>query len=466
MVYFETMIPLMTRRSLFILCAILALLALAAIAGLRYNRPTVLRVAVGQPESESARLVGAVAQSIAREKSGVRLRITSTNTTQEAAKLLDDGKVDLALTRDDILMPQNGKAVAIWQRNPLILVAPASAKITRWADLQNKTVGITGRYAGSNMRLFETALAEQGLRRAQVKAIEIGVNDVAKAIHNHSVDALFLVGPANARVTLDAVSALANAVSEEELVFVPIREADAIADRVTYFQSDEIVVGSVSVTPQRPSETVPTVSVTHYLLASNDLSDSKVSELTRLIFQARANLSSQNATALRIEAPDTEKSAYVPVHPGAVEYLTGSSKSFMELYSDYVYLAIFMASLGGSAFAGLAGYLGINTRRTLVSELQEVVDMIERARGARRNADLDLISAQADLFFVKTINRSTLPNFDPAEFTALSMALDHLRSVLADRHRALALHGESEDADAPVALDSITEQLADSGKTS
>ncbi len=424
---------------------------------LRYNRPTVLRVAVGQPESEAARLVGAVAQTIARDKGSVRLRITSTNTTQEAASLLDKGQVDMALTRDDIMMPANGRAVALWQRNPLMLVVPASTKITRWSDLHGKTVGIVGRYSGSNVRLFEIALREQSLNKAEVKAVEVPVGDVAKAVSEHRIDAIFVVGPPNGRVILDSISAYANALPEGEVSFIPIREADAIADRVTYFQSDEIVVGSVSVNPPRPVETVPTLSVTHYLLAATDLPSGQINELTRLIFQARANLAAQNATAMRIEAPETEKSAVVPVHAGTLEYLTGTSKSFMDQYSDYVYLAVFLASLGGSAFAGLAGFLGISTRRTLHSELQEIVSLIQAARDANSLAALERVNGCADAFFFKTISRATLPNFDPSEFTSLSMALDHLRAVIADRHRQLTLRGEQGEINLPVAIESDVE---------
>ncbi len=91
----------------------------------------------------------------------------------------------------------------------------------------------------------------------------------------------------------------------------------------------------------------------------------------------------ENPAALRIEAPETDKSSVVPVHPGTLDYLTGSQKTFLELYSDYIYLSIFILSLGGSALAGIAGYMGINFRPRSPPELQEMVHLVNAAARPR-----------------------------------------------------------------------------------
>ncbi|WP_204312031.1 hypothetical protein, partial [Escherichia coli] len=77
------------------------------------------------------------------------------------------------------------------------------------------------------------------------------------------------------------------------------------------------------------------------LVASRNLPDAAVSEFTQQLFTLRPSLATQHPVAFRIEVPETEKGSSVQVHPGARGYLTGEQKTFLEQYSDYLYLLIF-----------------------------------------------------------------------------------------------------------------------------
>ncbi len=214
----------MTRNRLFALCALFGVMAVIAVIAYRINRPTILTIAIGQPGNEINRLVSSLAQNLVREKASVRIVLRHADTPLEAAKLFEDGKVDLAILRNDVALPSNGRVMAVWQRNPLILAAPKEANITRWSQLEGKTVGIIGRF-GNNLRLFDLALSQQGIRREQVKAIEVQPWDVTNAVKNGMFQALFLVTPKSSRLAQDSINAYAAAVPDEEIAIIPIREA-------------------------------------------------------------------------------------------------------------------------------------------------------------------------------------------------------------------------------------------------
>src|SRR6266436_1304580 len=76
-------------------------------------------------------------------------------------------------------------------------------------------------------------------------------------------------------------------------------------------------------------------------------------ELARTIYENKAELALPDGFASRIEPADTDKDAFVVAHQGAAEYINDDTKSFMDRYSDLLYLAAAALSIIGSIFAGL-----------------------------------------------------------------------------------------------------------------
>src|SRR3979411_302092 len=53
------------------------------------------------------------------------------------------------------------------------------------------------------------------------------------------------------------------------------------------------------------------------------------------------------------EPADTDKDAFVVAHQGAAEYINDDTKTFMDRYSDLLYLGAAALSIIGSIFAGI-----------------------------------------------------------------------------------------------------------------
>src|SRR4029078_694284 len=83
----------------FVLVSGVVCISLAAGALYFLLRPQTLRIAVGPPGSDDAKLIQAMAQTFARERSHVRLTPIITDGAIESISLLRQSKMDLAVAR-------------------------------------------------------------------------------------------------------------------------------------------------------------------------------------------------------------------------------------------------------------------------------------------------------------------------------------------------------------------------------
>jgi TRAP transporter TAXI family solute receptor len=447
----------MSRTRLIIFGVVSAVVGCIALSTYWLNRPTVLTFAVGPPGSEAAKLVDALRLTLARERSSVRLKLVTSDSPSDSAAKIDRDEVDLAIVRADIAFPPSALAVAIWQRSPVILAAPVSAGIERWTDLPGRSVGVVGRGTGFNMRLVETILREHGIQPQTVKLVDTLPWETGDALKKDLIQAVVTIGPPSSKPVADAMAGLVREAPQGQIRVVPIREAEAMADRVFFLESMDIVAGSFGSNPPRPAESTPTLGVVHYLVARRDLADAPITEFTQQLFTMRPALATQFPIAYRIEVPETDKGSSVQVHPGALGYLTGEQKTFLERYSDFLYLAIFGLSLGGSAIAAIAGYFGLGRKEPDPGRLPEVLLLLRSSRATDDPEELDHIAQRADDIFVEAIEQSKEPGFDASRFATLTLALDRLNATLADRRRALAMQGDYDaEDDGPTAPHSLT----------
>src|SRR5437879_9990490 len=99
--------------------------------------------------------------------------------------------------------------------------------------------------------------------------------------------------------------------------------------------------------------------------------------------------------AAKIETPDTDKDAAIPVHPGAAAFVDGEEKTFLDRYSDYIWWGLMALSAMGSAGAWFAGYLKKDERSNNSSLRERLLEMIARARRSDSAEELDQMQAEA-----------------------------------------------------------------------
>lgn len=117
------------NNKFFIFVLVSGILLFAAAAGALYFvlRPQYLRIAVGPAGSDDVKLIQAMAQTFARERSHVRLSPIVTDGAIESISLMRQAKIDLAVARGDLEMPADAQSVAIL-RKMLLCFGPRSGR--------------------------------------------------------------------------------------------------------------------------------------------------------------------------------------------------------------------------------------------------------------------------------------------------------------------------------------------------
>jgi TRAP transporter TAXI family solute receptor len=431
----------MGKAALITLAGILAIVG--ALAGSYYfmMRPVPLKIAVGPPNSDDVRVVQALTQAFAQNHSYVRLRPVQTEGAAESAEALASGKVDLAIVRGDLEVPRNAQAVATLRKNVAVLWAPprgrgkkAGPKITKIAQLSGRKIGVVGR-TPANVNLLKVILQQYGVDPAKVEIVQFPVNEVTEAIRNQKADAYLAAGPVNSKITAEAIAASAR--DGGTPTFLAIDSAEAIAQNHPSYESAEIPAGAFGGSPDRPEDEVKTISFAHHIVARKGLSESTIAAFTHQLFAVRQQLLTEFPLAAKIETPDTDKDAAIPVHPGAAAFVDGEEKTFLDRYSDYIWWGLMALSAMGSVGAWFAGYLRKDERHNNSTLRERLLDMIAVARRSDSPEDLDQLQAEAD-----DILRSTLHCFedgaiDEGALTAFNIALEQFHNAVVDRKMLL-----------------------------
>jgi hypothetical protein len=109
----------------------------------------------------------------------------------------------------------------------------------------------------------------------------------------------------------------------------------------------------LSSSPAIPDDDLDTIGLQWLLVAQSRMSSATAGDLARTIYENKAELVLDDGFASKIEPADTDKDAFIVAHQGAAEYINDETKSFMDRYSDLLYLGAGALSIIGTIFAGL-----------------------------------------------------------------------------------------------------------------
>jgi TRAP transporter TAXI family solute receptor len=421
------------------------LAVIGALAGGYYfaMRPVTLRIAVGPANSDDLRVVQALTQAFTQKRSYVRLRPIQTDGTVASAKALADGTADLAIIRGDLDVPANAQAVATLRKNVAVLWVPppmkgkgkkSGPKITKIPQLAGRRIGVVGR-TPANVSLLKVILQQYGVDPAKVEIVQFPATEVADAIRNQKADAYLAAGPVNSKITADAISASTR--DGGTPTFLAIDSAEAIAQNHPMYEASEIPAGAFGGSPDRPDDEVKTISFAHHIVARKSLSETTVAAFTRQLFAVRQQLMTEFPLAAKIETPDTDKDAAIPVHPGAAAFVDGEEKTFLDKYSDYIWWGLMALSAMGSAGAWFAGYLKKDERSNNTHLRERMLDMISSARRSDSTEELDGMQEEADKILRDTLQCFDHGAIDEGALTAFNIALDQFHTAVADRRVTL-----------------------------
>jgi hypothetical protein len=286
----------------------------------------------------------------------------------------------------------------------------------------------------ANLALFKIVLSQYDIPAASVQIIPLRMSELGNALAQRQVDVILAIGVQGNGIIADAAAEIARE-SHRPPVFIPISEAAAIAERSPNYESVRVVRGVFGGAQPKPAADFDTLGVTTRLIASNSLSNNIAGELTKAMLEARPQIAATIPAANKIEAPSTEKGAALPVHPGTIAYLDDDEESFLDKYSDWIYLGAMLLSLFGTGIATLGSRLKRSRKDTLDDDLLRAVELIGLVGQVEDLASLAALRDEAEEILTKLIGKAVVKGEPQDLGTHRLVALGLVRAEL---HRVIA----------------------------
>jgi TRAP-type uncharacterized transport system substrate-binding protein len=341
-----------SNKTQILLFSILTLLLTAAVvwggrAWLRNSETLVF--AVGDASGPEARFAARLATVLQNNSSRLRLTIVPNGDNAKALSQFDRKDANLAILRADARIPPRARSVAILERDLFLLISPGGRKIKTIADLKKKKIAVIAD-SESSVALVRNILelADNPDAATRVQMAPPGSN----------FDKLFASG-FGAVIKVAHASQIVKDKSYEQIArrggftLNAIDSAKAIARKNPAISEETVATGMLSASPAVPEEDVDTIGLEWLLVAQSRLPAATVSDLARIIYENKAELALPDGFASKIEPATTDKDAFIVAHPGAAEYINDEIKSFVERYSDLLYVALAALSIIGSIFAAI-----------------------------------------------------------------------------------------------------------------
>ncbi|SDS87762.1 TAXI family TRAP transporter solute-binding subunit [Bradyrhizobium canariense] len=399
-----------------------------------YTRPVTLTVAVGSIDGEAAKAMSAIASRLVTINASVRLKVIDSGTALEAAKAFSAGKADLAVVRGDVGDLSQARAVVVVSHMVALIIAPPGSTIDSMDKLKGRRVGVIG--GDSNAKIVDVLSKEYGFDREKMFK-DIALSDARQAIQSKEVSALLVVIPL-AEKYLTLVRGFFQQGPKASPVLIPIDSAGAIAQEERAYESFDVPKGTLRGAPPIPEDDLTTLRTSLYLVAQKKLSSDLIGTLTQTIMNVRRDLMAEQPIFAQIAAPSTDADAYLALHPGAAAFYNGTQQSFMDEYSNWIYLT--PMALGGAAtvFAAAWKFLGLGEPLTRDGPLDSLYALGRRIRKAGTEAELLDIEDEIDDILKTQRAKSAGGDERAVDDATLNVAAHRLESLIHDRRTMLA----------------------------
>lgn len=341
------------QQQVFLYVVLTLLLSLATVWGgraLLHNSET-LTFAVGAPNSDEALFAAKLAAVLKNNASRFRIKIVNNADNAKALAQFDRKQADLAVLRTDAKVPLRARTLAILEHDLVLLLGPGNKKIKSLAELKKKKVAVIAEndvslaFVRSILDIPDTPdaarmiqMAPQGATLDRLFAPASGFGAVIAVVHGSKAvrDKAYEQAARRGGFTLNAID-----------------EAKALARKFPGISSETLTAGTLSASPEIPDDDLDTIGLEWLFVAQSKMSVATAGELARIVYENKPALGLDSGFASRIEPASVEKDAFVMAHQGAADYINDDTKSFMDKYSDLMYLGAAALSVIGSIFAAI-----------------------------------------------------------------------------------------------------------------
>jgi TRAP-type uncharacterized transport system substrate-binding protein len=397
--------------------------------------------AAGDANGVEARFAAKLATVLKNSSSKLRLKIVPNGDSAKALAQFDRRQADLAVLRTDAKVPPRARALAILEHDLLLLLSPANKKIKSLAELKKKKIAVLAD-GDDNAALIRKIL--------EVSDSSDAASRVQLAPPNSPLDKLFASG-FGAAIAITPASTIMNDRSYEQyakrggLTLNAIDEAKALTRRYPGISEETLATGMLSSSPPIPDDDLTTVGLQWLLVAQSKMSTATAGDLARTIYENKAELALPDGFASRIEPADTDKDAYIVAHQGAAEYINDDTKSFMDRYSDLLYLGAGALSVIGSIFAGLYAKVTRIAPEKAGELATAILDIGERTAHATTMDALDALQDELEAILRGAVIGLRDGTISSSGLETFKLGYEFVRDEIGMRRESLKRHAGHDD---------------------
>lgn len=251
------------------------------------------------------------------------LEVTSTGASKDNVQGITDDLYGLAILQSDVLTyahegtnvfaDSGSETDALWVAglyNETVQIT-AVGGITSVEDLRGKSVCVGDVGSGTEFNA-QQVLDAYGMTFDDIDAVHTDFGGASEMLKNGQIDAAFTV--AGAPTT--AITELATSGMDFSMVSLDQEHVDIITEKYPFLVQENLPAGTYQ---GIDTETI-CVAVQAVLVASTDMSEDAVYELTKAMYENQEALASGNAKFELLNPVTAVSGASVPLHPGALKY--------------------------------------------------------------------------------------------------------------------------------------------------
>jgi TRAP transporter TAXI family solute receptor len=378
-----------------------------------YKSLKILTIATGGRQGQYYAFGQALAKIAAKHSIRVRVRVIETEGSKRNLELLDKKKADLALIQSDTVVNPSIKAVSFLFPEVFHLLATRESGITRIKDLQGKQVALMPKGSGS-YEVFWVLSRHYGLTESTLRGMPMAPEQAYTKLAKGQVDALF-------QVTALGNQAITRLLRTRKAELIPIEQGKALRLENPALENYAIPMGAYSGSPPIPDRDLPGIAVRSVLVTRQDLDSAMVTEITRILYEARNDLVSLFPQAATISVPESLKNLGFAFHPGAIAYYDRGKPAFIVEYAEPIGLLVSVLVLLVSGIWQFRMWL--ESRQKNRSDLYnlKILKLTDQIQQSETLEDLHELRRQLFAIFEKVIADLDCDRISPESFQSFTV---------------------------------------------
>lgn len=420
---------------LLVIAGLLAILVIAVAYYLNQSpKQQTLTIGSGPHRSDSYELVREIADVVSRHSDWLTVIPSATRDSSQNIRKLNERRVDAATIRSDTPVANNVRMIANLFPDYFQLITRGDTPIYKVTDLVGKRVAIAN-FGTDEFRSFWIIGDHYDLAIRSVNWVTMDFAKASEKLLAGEVDALFTVRSLRDRLLLNLFEDAE--LKNENLRFIPINQAEAIAIKRPFLDVGKVPKGAFLGKAPTPSRDTITATVDRLFVTREDIDPEIIREVTRVLFEHRLDLTIRFALASAISKPNTEVGFGIPLHDGSQQYYDRDEPSFIQENAEPLALLVTVFAMMVSSLFAIRSRWESTQKDQMDTYNYALLDIADTAR---QTSDLKIIQELKGKLFAN-LERAVIA-LDTDEMTekgfqSYSLLWESVREILNDRAQEL-----------------------------